>query len=182
MRWTRSRKRAIAGTMASWSGAGSAVRSGTASGRRRRVCSQRSCRGTRLVTSSVTPGQAASSAASWEAAGNTCSKLSRMSSSVRSRRYSASRSSRGRRPLSTMPSLWASVGSTRLGSRTGARSTSVTPSGNLSAIWAPASRARRVLPTPAGPVTVSRRTCSPTSHWRMVSSSSPRPRSGVACV
>ena len=56
-----------------------------------------------------------------------------------------------------MPSASATEGSRRSGSRTDASGTHHTPSGKASAAPATACSARRVLPTPPGPVRVSRR-------------------------
>ena len=58
---------------------------------------------------------------------------------------------------SRTPSAWAIAGRTRAGSRSGARSTKTTPSGNAGAAARAASIASRVLPTPPGPVSVTRR-------------------------
>ncbi len=177
----RSTKSATDGICASASGDGNAAcKSGTASGGTRSVCSQRSCSGTRLVTSRHRPGQLASKSASAAPAGSTCSKLSSTSSSAaRSRRTSRSRSGSGGWPVSVRPRVRAMAGSTRDGSRTGARSTRATPSANRSASCAAAARARRVLPTPAGPVSVSRRAPSSDRRRWIVASSAVRPISGV---
>ena len=59
------------------------------------------------------------------------------------------------------------------GSSTGASSTTQAPSSWRSAAGRATSNARRVLPTPPGPVSVTRRACSNNSRMRRVSSSRP---------
>ncbi len=122
------------------------------------------------------------------AAGSTCSKLSSTTNSRRPDSASSTRSSAGRPPTSSSPSARAIAPGTRSGWRTGVRSTSTTPSGKWSPCSLPAEasarraaafRARRVLPTPAGPVSVSRRVPPATSDRTIVSSSCTRPTSGV---
>ena len=112
----------------------------------------------RLVIRSVTPGQASRRSRSRGPAVTTCSKLSR----TRSRRLSARTSIRRSRsdsvPMSRSPSAPAMVSRTRLGLAIGARLTKATPSGKSSTTSVAAAIARRVLPTPPGPVKVSRRT------------------------
>jgi len=157
-------------------------RSGTGRGATRSVRSQRSCSGARLVTSSASPGHAASKSARWAAAGNTCSKLSSTSNWRRSRKASTRRSSQLRRPMFRRLRALARALRTCAGSRTGVRSAKATPSAKRSgpaASEAAAASARRVLPTPAGPVNVSSRTSSVVSSCRMSASSSDRPTSGV---
>jgi hypothetical protein len=91
--------------------------------------------------------------------------------------------------MSSRPNARVMAPGTRSGSRTGVRSTNMTPSGKR---WLPsgasstrraaASRARRVLPTPAGPVRVSRRVSPATRDRTIVSSSCTRPTSGVGAA
>ena len=85
--------------------------------------------------------------------------MSRTSSRWRSRRASPRRSTGDRPPASTTPRAWAIVEATRAGSRTAARATNDGPVGE---VRRPARRrrwrARRVLPTPPGPVSVTSRT------------------------
>ena len=82
-------------------------------------------------------------------------------SSTRSRRRSPTIAARGsligRLPVSSTPRARAIVGRTSAGSRSGARSTKATPSGNCARVARAASCARRVLPMPPGPVRVTRR-------------------------
>lgn len=58
----------------------------------------------------------------------------------------------------------------------------VTPSRKCPATRTFASNVRRVLPTPAGPVSVSRRPCFRVSRSAIAVSSSSRPTRGVGCV
>ena len=168
------------------SGGKGRLRSGTGSGRMRSVCSQRNCSCTRLVTSSTRPGHAARRSASGAVAASRCSKLSSTTSCCRSASASIRRSGSSRLPTSRKPSPWASALSTRAGSRTGVRSTSVTPSGKRCvspARRAAAASARRVFPTPAGPVSVSSRTPSTVNNrWIVFSSSTRSTSAGGAAV
>lgn len=90
--------------------------------------------GSRLVTSMVRRGHAASSCAKWSAASITCSTLS----STRRRRVVASRSIRSSRTLrcpdSLTPRAWAMAGRTRFTERIASSETNATPSGNCAAI------------------------------------------------
>ncbi len=115
-------------------------------------------RGERLVTRTFRPGLAARRSATNGAAAETCSKLSSTSNRRRPRRASSNVSFVGRVPSSRTRRARATAGATRRGSRSTARETKPTPSANASrrsdATW----MARRVLPTPPGPVRVSKRT------------------------
>ena len=63
-------------------------------------------------------------------------------------------------PASLSPSVWAMVGTTRAGSTSRERRTNQTPSANASTSSAATCSARRVLPMPPGPVSVTSRTSS----------------------
>ena len=94
-------------------------------------------------------GRRRAASASPPAASITCSKLSSRTSSDLSATCAA-------RP-SSAPSARAVSSSTSSGSRSAASGTQKTPSGKASAASPAACRARRVLPVPPGPVSVSRR-------------------------
>ncbi len=113
------------------------------------------------------------------AAASRCSKLSSTSSSSLSRRCLCSTSASGVAPLSFNSSVCAMAGNTSSGSLMRERGTNQAPSAKAAASWVAASMARRVLPTPPVPVSVSsrtssRRSCAPTS-----ATSRSRPRMGV---
>ena len=155
---------------------GPAVRGST-----RTDCSTGKPSGARLVISSARRGHAAANRASSAPASSRYSKPSRTSSSSRGRRCINSRS----RVLpfdSRMPSARAIVAATSRWSRTGARSTKNTPSGKLVCAAAATVKASRVLPTPLGPVRVTRRPSPPSCLRRFATSvvSCSRPTSGVA--
>ena len=86
----------------------------------------------------------------------------------------------GRPGGSRRPSARATSGSTRSGSRTGVRSTNTTPSRNSDAAAAAAAIARRVFPTPGGPVSVISRSSALVIAAPSAASSASRPISGVA--
>ena len=96
------------------------------------------------------------------AAGNTCSKLSSITSVCALRSRDRTRSVRGLLPISWMPSASATALMTRPGSRTLASATNTTPSAKTSPIPAATSIARRVLPMPPGPSKVTRRSAAST--------------------
>ena len=155
---------------------GPAVRGST-----RTDCSTGKPSGARLVISSARRGHAAANRASSAPASSRYSKPSRTSSSSRGRRCINSRS----RVLpfdSRMPSARAIVAATSRWSRTGARSTKNTPSGKLVCAAAATVNASRVLPTPLGPVRVTRCPSPPSCLRRFATTavSCSRPTSDVA--
>ncbi len=98
------------------------------------------------------------------------------------RRRRLSVATRGSAACSTTPRVWAMVGSTRAGSLRGARSTKKTPSGNASSTAAATWRAKRVLPVPPGPVSVSKWVCGSCRRSRTAATSRSRPMKGVRCT
>ena len=103
------------------------------------------------------------------AASRTCSKQSSTSSTLfsRSSRLTASSGSVG----VPAPTAAATSGSTRAGSSSASRPTHVTPSGNRFALLRASSIAKRDLPIPPGPMTVTSRTL-PSERSSIASSSS----------
>ncbi len=153
---------------------------GSASGSATNCCSARRCNTSRLVTSSFTPGHASNSAARSGAAAMTCSKLS-STSSIRRSCSALARSVRvGRAPGSRSPSASVRAGSTSSRSFSAARETNCTPSANASTSSAATCSARRVLPTPALPVKVSRCISGRWSSAHIARTSCSRPIRGVA--
>ena len=151
------------------SGRRRAARSGSASGGTAYSCSPRRCSAARLVTSTSAAGgrqQLGDEPARPRAPARSCpapaAAAGRAGSSLGSRRS-------GRPPASRTPSAWAMVGTTRAGSRIGARSTRrarrpAKCAEQSAATWS----ARRVLPMPPGPVSVSSRTSSRSSRiWSL---------------
>ena len=135
-------------------------------------CSESTCSGSRLVTRTTVFGVPARSDEIVGAASTTCSKLSTRTSSRLFATYSI-------RP-SSAPTEAPIARSTRAGSRSACNGTQKTPSGNCSTASAASWSARRVLPLPPGPVSVSRR-CSRTSSPASASSRS-RPTSGFGWI
>jgi hypothetical protein len=131
------------------------------------------------VTSSFTAGQASSSAARVGAAPMTCSKLSSTSSACCSCSALTRRVRIGWVPVSRRKRASAIVGKTKAGSESAVRGIKRTPSGKVALTSAATSSARRVLPTPAIPVRVSRRTSWRASRAQTVCISSSRPKRGV---
>ena len=119
-------------------------------------CSPRTFSLVRLVTSAFTRRVALRSSVTSGAASITCSKLSRTRSTFRSRRCAASAERGGSSRDSPRSSTCEMAGITCAGSRTAARSMKATRSNSSSTACA-ASIARRVLPEPPGPVSVTRR-------------------------
>ncbi len=175
--WARVAKRRTAAEVAAWSG-DAVAGSGSTSGGTGNWCSPATCRTARLVTSTVSRGQAIISPATVGAAAATCSNLSSRMSMSRRANEAARRSGSDRSPASRTPSAWAIAGSTSAGSASGARSTNQTPSPNSSPRSAATSTARRVLPTPPGPVRVTRGTSCRSSRARTAASSPSRPIRG----
>ncbi len=114
------------------------------------------------------------------AASSTCSKLSRMSRTLRSRTKSSNRSAGVRWPASWSPIAPTMADATSAGSVTGSRATKNAPSGYSSATSAATWRLSRVLPVPPGPVSVSRRERPRRSRASATSRS--RPTKVVSCV
>ena len=130
--------------------------SGTESGRSGYSCSAPTRSRSRLVTSNVSPGQIVRISASSGPAPITCSRLSSASTITRSCRAAPRWAMGARSPASCNPSARAISGSTRAGSRTETREMNPAPSENLGSSSDRICRARRVLPTPPGPVMVTR--------------------------
>ena len=149
---------------------------------RRTAARRRRAGAPRLVTSTVSRGQAASSRRPAARPSSTCSKLSSTSSSVpvaAGRRAGVRRA--GRSPASRTPSARAIAGGdqgrvARRGEGDEARRRRRTP--RRSVRRRPAS-ARRVLPTPPGPVRVTSGTSGRRSRARTAATSRSRPISGV---
>ncbi len=139
---------------------------GNASGDNGNSCSPRKRRDSRLVISIRSPAQSDSSSLNNGAAETICSKLSSTSKVCLLRRKSLTLSSNNLLGDSVTPRICAIVGIIRVGSLIGAREMKKMPSANswvdppervaLSS-WATC-KARLVLPTPPGPVNVTRRT------------------------
>ena len=172
-------KRASASYCASSTTSGRCLGSGRESGGTANSCSACTCSTMRLVTSTLSCRQAASSSATWRAAPTTCSKLSSSSKSRFSPKKAFSRSSTGWPASSLRSSASAMVGRANAGSRRGARFTKYTPSGNASLSSAATCSARRVLPMPPGPVRVSKRTSSRRSRRPTAATSCSRPMNAV---
>jgi hypothetical protein len=173
-----------AGTPASSATGGTAELSstGTASGATGNSRSPRSRNRVRLVARTDSELAARSSPTSGMA-GNRCSQLSRTSSRRHSASTVLSSSGSGRSPRSPTPSPCAIAFGTSTGSRIGARSTQTTPSAKSGTSAVATAMARRVLPTPPGPVRVrSRVPAAPSagrSNAHASATSSSRPTSGV---
>jgi hypothetical protein len=194
-----------ASASASWAAGGTAERGGCESPPTGHTVSPSTPNASRLVASSVSPAQRRSSRSARTAApSTTCSQLS---STRRSRRgapcgpASAAASASASAPgCWSVPDDWrtssaaatAGTGSAPAGS--GASSTHQTPSGNRAAAGgssvacaapAAASRARRVLPTPPGPVSVTRRarpSSAPTSARSRARPTKPDSAAGTLCA
>ena len=158
----RSMKSATASYCESVARSGRCLGSGSASAGTGNSCSARTCSASRLVTSTLSRGQALSRSA-------TCSGCARhLLEVVQQQQHlllAERRLSVG--PAATdllLPEDRASgrwPGSTRSGSLSGARDTNQVPSAKCSLTSAATCKPRRVLPTPPGPVSVTRRT-----SWR----------------
>ena len=156
----RSTNRVTAGICTRCSRSGRCAGSGNSSGGIGTICSSLTRKGSRLVTSSLSRG---ASSRYWVASGAaeiSCSALSITSNTCLGRRYSSSRSSSDPLPLSDTPSARATVGTTSLGSLSEASEMNATPSVNWGTRSAATCTATRVLPTPPGPVSVTRPTSS----------------------
>ena len=146
--------------------------------------------GSRLVASTRSSGHSPSSCSARLAlASMTCSQLSRMSTARRSARPSRNRLSASRgeidvprssRWISRSPTLPSTACGTSAPDVTPASSASQMPSGARSTIVCADSAARRVLPAPPGPTSVTSRLCS--SDLAMRATSSSRPMKLVSCA
>ena len=171
----RSRRRATAGDAATVS---TSSWLGVASGDRTSSRSARTRKGARLVARTTRSGQRATRSASTGAAPVSCSRLS--STTITRRPWRCETSARtGSATSSGRPSAAVTRGRTSPGSRTAARSTNTAPPGKADASRRRTSVARRVLPTPPGPVMVTRRCAPDCTRARSSSISASRPMSGV---
>ena len=147
---------------------------GSSSGSTSKTCSPRTRSRTRLVTRKVAPGRSVRSETTSGAASMICSKLSSTMRSRRPARAIPSCSLSGASPVSRTPSSRAIAPSTSSGSRTCASATNVTRSKRAPALRA-TSIARRLLPIPPGPTSVTSRCASSPSHSSSVARSRSRP-------
>src|SRR5829696_1682131 len=136
----------------------------------------------RLVASTLSPGLATRSWAMSGVASSRCSRLSRTRRRCFARSVETSVSASGRPPTSRTPRLWPIAEATSAGSGTAASGTKTTPSANADSSLSAVSRARRVLPTPPGPVSVTRRTSGRQRRSVKVVVSRSRPTSAVSGV
>ena len=151
-------KRATASYWASVTRSGRCLGSGSESGGTANSRSAWRCSSTWLVTSKLSRGHAASRSLSGTAASLTCSKLSSSTSMCLSFKAALSRL-RGACPLcSLMSKVCRMAGRTCSASLTGASATRNTPSAYCSVSSVATCKARRVLPMPPGPVSVTSRT------------------------
>ena len=173
---------ATAGTAASRSSGGRCFGSGRASGRRGSVRSHRRCSGSREVARTTSPLHVANRPPTSVAASSRCSKLSRTNRMRRAPRWLRVASSTLPSPVCGAPTARAMAAATRVGSGSGARSANrMSEKPGLPRKDSATATARRVLPTPPGPITVRSRTSSASTCARIVASSSSRPMSFVAC-
>jgi len=157
----RSSKRRTASAAAASSGRRSVPWVGSPREGTRQVTSPSTPRGSRLVARTRTRGAAWSTWLTRSAvAARTCSQLSAMSRRSRSVRYSTTRAATRPVPTSCSPHAAPTVGATCSGRVSGASSASHTPSVYRSSRREPTSMARRVLPHPPTPTSV-------TSRWRV---------------
>ena len=169
-RAARSRNTSTAGDRA---GSVAVPRDGVGSGARRKMCSAASPRGSRLVTSTASRGQAASSLATRSrAASRRCSQLS-TTNSLDPSPSRAEQAARTSPRLTVSPIASARANGTAAGSMTGASSSTVAVSTRRAT-----SIATRVFPIPPGPTTVTSR--SDASSRCSAATSASRPNSGVA--
>ena len=137
-------------------------------------------RASRLVARTVACGQARSRASARRAqASRRCSQLSSTSSRRLGRSASVSVATSGRPGSSRTPTAAATAWGTRAGSARAPSSASHTPSGWASRASAATWSARRVLPVPPGPVSVSSRVASRSRRTSACSRS--RPTKLVSC-
>ncbi len=153
----RCTNRATASFASNWGRGGRRLGLGSASGETGNSCSAVMRNPARLVASTLRSGHEAMRVAISGAAAATCSRLSSTKRMSCSPRLTARCSQSGRSPSSRTPRARAMAASTRAGSRTGERSTKATPVANSGANVSATRRARRVFPTPPGPVSVTKR-------------------------
>ncbi len=154
----RASSSATASMSASAAGSAEAVTSGTASGGTANSYSPDRCSTARLVTRIFRLGAPASRSPTWGAAATTCSKLSSSNSTCRPWRWCLRLASVDWPAAVLTPRVWAIVGITNAGSCSGARSTNQRSTAEEAANSCAACSARRVLPMPPGPVSVTRQT------------------------
>jgi hypothetical protein len=130
----------------------------------------------------VSVGTAISRSATCGAASSTCSKLSKTKSSSRSCKAAARLPRSGRSLTSRTPSACATAGKTSDGSRTAANGTNAAPSAKSGSSSEATAIARRVLPTPPGPVSVISRTSDLRNSLPAAAISRTLPISGVMGV
>ena len=151
---------------------------GVGSGATGNSCSPLSRSTVRLVTSTTSPAAAVRSSATSGAATVTCSKLSSSSTTCRARRYVLTSAISGPpEVLSLSPAAMAAT--TRSACRTGAKSTKRTSWAKLDPSRPATSSASQLLPTPPGPVRVTRRTPSRSTSSLAASASRSRPTNSV---
>ena len=132
--------------------------SGSGSGGTGKSCSPVTRRTVRLVTSAFTPRAGAQQVGDVRRGVDDLLEVVEHQEQVLARSAAASCSGGGRSASSRRSRAWAIAETTRSGSRTAARETKTAPSANAASSSAATSIARRVLPTPPGPVSVTRRT------------------------
>ena len=104
-----------------------------------------------------TPGTRPAARRAWRRTRPASPRSCRVSTAPAGRRGDRALRPTGRRPGRAHRRSTPAAGATRRGSSMGARSTSQTPSGHDAATRSPTSVARRVFPTPPGPVSVTSR-------------------------
>ncbi len=168
--WTAPKRSAAAESIASAS-------PGTASGPSRNSCSPGTFSGSWLVTSNRTCGVRVNTAcASRLDASSRCSQLSSTSSRCCGCNATINSSRRALPPRNCSPSVCPTLPGRNSGSASGASSTSHAPSGYRSTSKCAAACARRLLPMPPAPTTVTSRFDS--ASRCSISRSSSRPHSG----
>ncbi len=175
----RSAKRRPEGEPATSAAEGERVEAGSLSGPTGYSCSPRTRSGARLVARTESSGQDSIRSATSGAAPSRCSRLSSTSRNRFSFKKAWSASSGVRFSASLSPRTRATIGRTSAGSSRGARATKVTPSGKRPVTSLAARRARRVLPTPPVPVSVSSLEPGLPRKPPISASSDSLPRSGV---
>ncbi len=134
--------------------------------------------GERLETSTVSVGHSAVSCPIWTAELSRCSKLSSTSSSRESRSCAATKSNAPGASMPARPSARPIVAMTADASASGASETCTTPSGKSPASTSDTAAVSRVLPTPPGPVSVTKR-APERIRSAIEAMSSSRPNNGV---
>ena len=127
--------------------------------------------GARLVTSSRSNGTDVRRSATGGAASKTCSKLSSTNNVEWFSHATRTRLGKSRAVTSTSLKASAIADSTNAGSRMAANGMKSTRVVLSAAIARASSSARRVFPTPPGPISVMRRAAGSASHWRSVCTS-----------